>query len=97
MQSVTYVPCASSHLLLQSCLIIPSSDMKGEECPQFLLTSAGANTTCAFVDHCSMSSAVQITILCRTEGHHCFTDFIDLEAKKISVKCITMYYDFKKN
>lgn len=41
---------------------IPSLDMKGEECPQFLLTSAEANGTHVFVEHCRMSSAMQITI-----------------------------------
>lgn len=53
MQSVTYMPGASSHLPLESCLIIPSSDMNGEQCPQFL-TSAGLTV---LVDHCRMSSA----------------------------------------
>lgn len=91
MQSVTYMPCASTELPLESCLIKPSSDTKGEECSQLLLTSAGANSTRAFVDHCRMSSAKQITILCLTESHHCFTDFIDFKVKKILVKCITMY------
>lgn len=55
-----------------------------------------ANSTHAFVDHCRMSSAKQITILCLTESHRCFTDFILFKVRKISVKCIAMYWCKKR-